>query len=316
LAGGVDVTFLVYDLLPAQKPEFFPEFASEPHTRWLDAITANADRLICISQAVADELSEWLRLRTTKCHASPPEITALHLGADISSAGSSVGMPDNADDVLTRVRSAPSFLMVGTIEPRKGHLQTLAAFEELWREGFDVNLVIVGAEGWKPVPQELRRTVPEIVRRLRNHPELGRRLLWLEGISDEYLEKLYSTAACLVAASEGEGFGLPLIEAARHRIPILARDIPVFREVAGKFAGYFSGTAPIDLAQAIKDWLNLYAENRHPRSDKMPWLTWAQCAERLKEILLRNAVKDVPDLEQKSDLAQDISDQVGEPVSA
>ena len=89
------------------------------------------------------------------------------------------------------------------------------------------------------MPHDQRRTIPTIVEKLRHHPELGKRLFWLEGISDEYLEKVYATCVCLIAASEDEGFGLPLIEAARHRIPILARDIPVFREVAGDHASYF-----------------------------------------------------------------------------
>jgi len=40
--------------------------------------------------------------------------------------------------------------------------------------------------------------------------ENRKRLFWLEGISDEYLEKVYAASSCLIAASEGEGFGLPL----------------------------------------------------------------------------------------------------------
>ncbi|MDZ7598485.1 MAG: glycosyltransferase [Desulfobacterales bacterium] len=63
-------------------------------------------------------------------------------------------------------------------------------------------------------------------------------MFWLQGISDEYLEQVYA-CACLVAASLNEGFGLPLIEAARHRVPIIARDIPVFREVAADCAFIF-----------------------------------------------------------------------------
>jgi glycosyltransferase involved in cell wall biosynthesis len=91
----------------------------------------------------------------------------------------------------------------------------------------------------------------------------------------------------LIAASQGEGFGLPLIEAARHKLPILARDIPAFREVAGGHASYFTGKEPGDLANALKNWLALRAENRHPKSDNMPWLTWAQSVEQLKGVLLQ-----------------------------
>jgi hypothetical protein len=118
--------------------------------------------------------------------------------------------------------------------------------------------------------------VETLVERLRHHKELGQRLFWLEGISDEYLEKVYAASICLLMASEGEGFGLPLIEAAQHKLPILARNIPVFREVAGEHAFYFSGLEPEALVKAIKEWLELYKEGRHPKSDAMPWLNWRE----------------------------------------
>ena len=91
---------------------------------------------------------------------------------------------------------------------------------------------------------------------------------------------------CLIAAAEGEGFGLPLIEAARHGLPIIARDIPVFREVAGEHAFYFAGKDSDVLAEAIKQWLVLHESGEHPNSNSIHWRTWAQSVERLKEILL------------------------------
>ena len=106
--------------------------------------------------------------------------------------------------------------------------------------------------------------------RLRNHPELGKQLIWLDGISDEYLEKIYAESTCLIAASEGEGFGLPLIEAAQHRMPILARNIPVFQEVAGPHAMYFEGMAPEQLAHAVVRWLDMRTGNQVPDSSTMP----------------------------------------------
>jgi FkbM family methyltransferase len=287
-AKGVQTNFMVYDVLPLTRPEFFPDRFSEMHARWLDAVADSGDRHICISQAVADETRQWLEANrpATLEHL---DITALHLGADIAASAPTMGLPENAPTVLNQLSSRPSFLMVGTVEPRKGHLQTLAAFERLWAKGVDVNLVIVGAEGWKGMPEAQRRTIPTIVEKLRRHPELGRRLFWLEGVSDEYLEKVYATCICLIAASEDEGFGLPLIEAARHRIPILARDIPVFREVAGAHAGYFDTRDSDGMARAIEEWLTLYAKGEHRKSDDMPWLTWAENVERLKTILLQGA---------------------------
>jgi len=176
--------------------------------------------------------------------------------------------------------------MVGTIEPRKGYLQTIKAFSQLWADGINVNLVIVGKEGWKHLPNNMRRDIPETIDYLQKHPELSQHLFWLEGISDEFLEKIYTASTCLIAASYGEGFGLPLIEAAQHKLPIIARDIPVFHEVAGEYAFYFDGKTPDALAEKIEEWLILYENDRHPRSDNMPWLTWKESAARLVRILI------------------------------
>lgn len=176
--------------------------------------------------------------------------------------------------------------MVGTIEPRKCYLQALEAFDKLWQNGVDVNLVIVGKEGWLGFPDDSRRNIPHTIERLRHHPERGKRLFWLEGISDEYLEQIYDTSTCLIAASEDEGFGLPLIESAQHEIPIIARDISVFREVAGDHAFYFHGREPEDLAHAIREWLILYAHNRHPSSRGMPWLTWKDSAQQVLNFVI------------------------------
>lgn len=175
--------------------------------------------------------------------------------------------------------------MVGTIEPRKGYAQALAAFEQLWADDVEANLIIVGNEGWKGLPDNMRRTIPDIIDSIRSHPELNKRLFWLEGISDKYLEKIYSSSHCLITASEGEGFGLPLIEAAQHKLPIIVRNIPVFHEVAGEHAFYFDGKEPAALAGAIQDWLALNKSNQHPGSDSMRWLTWRQSVSQLLNAL-------------------------------
>jgi glycosyltransferase involved in cell wall biosynthesis len=187
--------------------------------------------------------------------------------------------------VLRHLATRPSFLMVGTIEPRKGYLEIIEAFTQLWEEGVDVNLVIVGSEGWKGLPVEMRRNIPQTVAQLSNHHELGKRLFWLEGISDEYLEKVYVASTCFIAASEGEGFGLPLIEAAQHGVPIIARDIPVFREIAREYAFYFRNTESGVLACVLRDWLELFESGRHPKSNALPRLTWRQSTEALKKVI-------------------------------
>ncbi|WMT47189.1 MAG: glycosyltransferase [Acidithiobacillus caldus] len=285
---GVQVWFVVYDLLPILLPQVFPEDAQALHQRWLETIS-RFDGVVAISRAVADELVDWLQTFGPK-RERPLSIDWFHLGADTENSVPTTGLPADAEEVLARLSSRPSFLMVGTIEPRKGYLQTLQAFDALWTQGIDVNLVIVGQEGWKPVPHEQRRDIPQTIQALRYHAERGNRLFWLEGISDEYLEKVYAASTCLIAASYGEGFGLPLIEATQHKLPIIARDIPVFREVAGEYAFFFADARdPAVIAAAVRAWLDLHRAGTAPASHAMPWLTWRQSAKRLLDIVLGQA---------------------------
>lgn len=271
---GIRVEFMLYDLLCIEFPQYFPRGATEGFQRWLDVVAEN-DGVVCISKTVANKFSTWLKEKN-KNHLRPFNINWSHIAADIDDSTPSYGVPADAEIVLNQLHNRDSFLMVGTLEPRKGHMQVLAAFEQLWQVGTDINLVIVGKVGWM---------VESLIQRLRNHPELNKRLFWLEGISDEYLEKVYAASTCLIAASYDEGFGLPLIEAAQHKLPIIARDIPVFREVAEGYAYYFNAEDPEGLAQAITDWLELYRSQKHPRSDDMKWLTWKESASQLLSVL-------------------------------
>jgi glycosyltransferase involved in cell wall biosynthesis len=280
---GVAVFSVVYDLLPVQMPQMFPPGADLMHSKWLHAISS-FDGALAISRAVAADLASWQRSEGIDWTARRPfRIGSFRLGADVAGSASSRGLPADAAWMLQELRLRPSLLMVGTIEPRKGYMQVLEAFAELWGEGVDVNLVIVGREGWQGVPDSMRRGIPELIQRLRGHPERGRRLFWLESVSDEYLQQLYAAAHGLLAASYGEGFGLPLIEAAKHKLPVLARDLPVFREVAGEDAFYFRGWAARELADAVKVWLSTGA--RAPAAEGGRLTTWKQAADEFASIV-------------------------------
>ncbi len=274
---GVGIYFVVFDILPMLRPDVFPFGTEQYFGDFLRTVHKVSDGVLCISRAVADELAAWIEREGLK-RRTPLRLGHFHLGADINASAPSFGLPPDADQVLAALGERPSFLMVGTVEPRKGHTQALAAFELLWERGEDVNLVVVGKQGWM---------MEKLCERLAAHPEKAKRLFWLPGISDEMLLKLYAGSAALLAPSEGEGFGLPLIEAAQKGIPILARSLPVFREVAGEHAYYFDGLAPQDLAAAVQDWLALQREGKAPQSTGMPWLTWDGAAQQVLDALVR-----------------------------
>ena len=270
---GVSLQFVLYDLLPALRPQWFPRDLVDHMQRWYRAITDVADRVIAISRSVADEYCGWLE--ASGLAVQSPRIGYFHLGADIETSRPSVGVDATTLRKIGAI-DGPTVLMVGTIEPRNGHAEALDAFERLWASGIRAHLVVVGKRGWH---------MEAFAERMERHIENGHHLHWFEGVSDAALECLYDRSSLLLAASLAEGFGLPLIEAASRGLPLLVRDIPVFREVAGDGALYFEAGGPESLARSIEDALEA-AETRSlpdPRSIRV--LSWAESVEQLLNAL-------------------------------
>ncbi len=276
---GVPCHFVLYDLIPVTHPEFYQGEVDPRFARWLEIVLRQADSLLCISAAVATQLHQYLQHSPPRRSDHGPAVHWFHLGAELP-ARLQVAGSASAQRSLTLADAGPDtcrLLMVGTLEPRKGHAQVLAACEALWADGVDVALVIIGKVGWN---------VRELVQSLQRHPQAGRRLLWLDNASDAVLCEAYRRADALVAASYTEGFGLPLIEAAQHGLPVIARDLPVFREVAGEHAWYFRAATPGALAEALQRWLQAYRDGQAPGSSGMPYLTWEQSATQVARAII------------------------------
>lgn len=265
-AAGVEVQFVLYDLLPAMQPQWFPPKLSAFLQEWYAAIAQVSDRVIAISKSVAEEYYGWLE-QHHPVRQGELMLGSFHLGADIESSVPTSGVESATCDLIRDFSGRPALLTVGTVEPRKGHAQALDAFEVLWARGSDAALVLVGKRGWH---------VESLVERLETHPELNKKLFWFEGVSDETLELIYKQASLLLAASWGEGFGLPLVEAARRGMPVLARDLPVFREVAGNGATYFQADTAEDLAEAVESAVRKWRAGELPDPRQIRTLTWEQ----------------------------------------
>jgi glycosyltransferase involved in cell wall biosynthesis len=184
------------------------------------------------------------------------------------------GGSDGDEVEVSVLPSCPFVLSVGTIEPRKGYDDLLDAFECLWGVGREETLVIVGKPGWKTIDLQSR-----IMRLLRDKS----RLVWLQNASDNQLSLLYRNAIGLIAASRAEGYGLPILEAQAFGCPILARDIPVFREREQTGIDYFPRRVDASsFASHVSDWLDSPKLKRYsPVSPP----SWSQSADRLVELV-------------------------------
>ncbi len=274
-AKGVRCAFVVYDLLPLLHRHWFTPRAYRSFRDWLSTLAVHADALFCISNAVSNEVRGCMERRFNLV-GNEPAIEWFHLGANLPITDTEVAVDTAQLDCVNPSSRQRAVLMVGTIEPRKGHAQVLDAFELLWRNGVGSKLIIVGGQGWH---------VESFIERLKSHPEIGKRLLWCPDIDDVQLMRLYAELDGLVVASEAEGFGLPLVEAAQYGMPLFVRDIPVFREVAGEHAAYFSAQSGVELAPQLAQWLDRLKNGTAPTSQTIKPLTWSASADRLKALL-------------------------------
>lgn len=280
---GVGIYFVVYDLIPLRYPQWFEGTNEwfegndylELFANWFESITEEADGLLCISESVQNDVEDWLAQNKPHRPISV-DIGYFHLGSDINQSLPTKGFPLNAEEILRQLKALTSFLMVGTLEPRKGHELALDAIEGLWEQGKNVNLVIVGRAGWK---------IDHLVDRIKKHPRFETNLFWLEGISDEYLHQVYLSSSALLSLSLAEGFGLPLVEAGYFALPIIARDIPVFREVCGAGATYFAGTSSVDLLELLKVWLLDWEHGDIKTTTQMKIQSWEESSQQLMSVI-------------------------------
>jgi glycosyltransferase involved in cell wall biosynthesis len=147
---------------------------------------------------------------------------------------------------------APFLLYVGTIEPRKNLPVLLQALAQLPEE---LSLVISGKNGW-----EAERQLDSIERL-----GLQRRVRQLGYVSEMLLPRLYASAAVMVYPSRYEGFGLPVVEGLAAGIPVVASDLPVFREVGGDQVTFIDPLEPSSLADGIERAISGDGENEQAR---------------------------------------------------
>lgn len=265
--SGAEVWIVVNDLIPLEFPDLAPEGSQILMDKWLRRVTPHAAGMLGISRAVAADLQSYFQKSATM---PQPRIDWFYLGSGLDH------VDVHAQDLAVVKRAFETgdgrvYLTVGTIEPRKNHELMLDAFERLWAEGGDARLMMFGRLGWRS---------DRLARRIRKHPQFGQRLIWFETGSDAELDYAYRHASALIFASRCEGFGLPLVEAMHYGLPVIASDIPVFREIAGDYPTYFDLAAERSLDRALVR-AESAAAGTLARPAARSWLSWTDSARML-----------------------------------
>lgn len=240
---GATIALVVYDVLPLRRLDWFPPSTGRHFSRWIRILERYGDIALCISKFVSDDLDGLLHARGRR-KGRRIRTALLPLSGDIGASRPSRGIHDAGHAVLARMREHATVLMVATVEPRKGHAVLLDAFDRLQETLGDgaPDLVMVGRPGWR---------TEAVQQRMADLAQSCPAFHWLSDVSDELLTALYDNAGLVVVPSLGEGYGLPIVEALRHGRAVLARDLPVFRELQQPGLYYFHSDAPDALAGSI-----------------------------------------------------------------
>jgi glycosyltransferase-like protein len=188
--------------------------------------------LVCVSAAVAAEVATgWGRVPTV----IPNGVEAARFAAAAGPAG-------DAGRRRWRDRLGRYVLAVGGIEPRKGTLDLVEAFAQVAVHRPGLSLVVAGGETLFDYRDYRSRVEARAA-------ELGVEPVVLGPVDHEELPALVAAADVFAFPSVKEGFGLAALEALAAGVPVVARDLPVLREVFGGTVRY--ATDPAGFAAAL-----------------------------------------------------------------
>ena len=233
--AGARIVILVHDILPIVFEKFYPTPWRYLFRERVAQTTSYADALFCVSDYTRDTLREFL---TRQKRTLPALSTALNgfeplVSEDgLSLIRASSAMPHLADTRIASImRERKPYIMVGSVEPKKGHLPTIKCFEAMWRAGLDRDLVVIGRKGW------MERQITEAIEQSLFY---GEKLHWFSGLDDFDLADAYVHSHALIMSSLAEGFGIPMVEASFYGKPVVVYDNPISREVLGTTGLYFT----------------------------------------------------------------------------
>jgi glycosyltransferase involved in cell wall biosynthesis len=245
--AGVDVYFSPIPVLPLLFPMPCPAVVTvhdllEFRPRWwyfrrlIGRTLGRAAAVICVSQATLAEVAASFPAAAARAvvvrEAADPGVFHEVPGEATAEAGALAGLGI----------AQPPVLAVGTIQPRKNYARLLDAYARVTAGLEDPpHLVVVGRPGWDF----------EEVLALPAKLGIAPRVHLAGHLPEAEVAALMRASLVLAAVSTAEGFGLPLVEAMHSGLPVLAADIPPFREVAGTAALFVNPTSTDDIAAGL-----------------------------------------------------------------
>ncbi|WP_314325292.1 glycosyltransferase family 1 protein [Paenarthrobacter ilicis] len=132
----------------------------------------------------------------------------------------------------------------------------------------------------------LSRINPERKAELESIVPAGASVQFHNGVTDAEYDHLLLGATALISLSRAEGYGLPLVEAMALGTPVIASDIPIFREVGGEAVSYVDPGSPEEFAKAVTALGNdaLWQERSRQSAERAALFSWDESARQLLDV--------------------------------
>lgn len=203
----------------------------------------NASAIIVPTKTVKKQLTEIFGKSTEK------KIIPIYEGVDYELIQTAQRHPELVSGSETRFRNEfgmtegkPFFIYVGNFYPHKNVERLILAISKI---GQDVKLVLVGPDDF------FAKRLLQLINKLK----LQSKIFFFHNPTKEDLVFFYKNALALIHPSLSEGFGLSLIESAYFNLPMIASNIPVFKEILDDRYISFDPKNPEDIASKIKKFL-------------------------------------------------------------
>lgn len=219
---------------------FFPQFIKFSDLLFLKTLLPislkRADKIIGVSQFTRDEISRYYGI-------SPQKIDFIY-----NAAGDNFRERNFSEEELLSVRKKYNlpekfFLYIGTHQPRKNLSLLIEGFAKIKDRLSGVKLVLAGNKNARNFDRQIEETIKKL--------HIQEEVIFTGYIKEEDKPALFKLAHVFVFPSLYEGFGIPLLEAMSQKTPVLASDIPSFREIAGDGALFFNSQDLDDFSEKL-----------------------------------------------------------------
>lgn len=228
----------VHDLAPFLYPAETSPQIVSVHTARLAWVVKECDRIICVSKSTLDDLHRLFPATQNRTVVIPEALPSRFL------------LQPNI------INHKPYLVAIGARQPRKNIARLVSSF-------------------LKHRPAEKLIIVGERSNQVTINDE---RVVFTGYISDQDLVNYLAGAKCFVYPSLYEGFGLPILAAFYHRVPVACSDIPVFHGTAGPAAAFFDPRDEESIADSIATAIKNRSKLIELGTHQLPNFSWSQTA--------------------------------------